>query len=385
VKNITLLKGKKLALFFTFNVSLKQWHDIGIIDREVAIYNKLSKYFNQIYFFTYGDHEDLKFQGYLKDNIIIVPIPFSHKHSQLLLLIRLIYSLLLPIIHYRILKDVDILKTNQMCGSWTAVITKLLLKKKLVVRTGFMWSINAKKKRPSFFMNLIIKIIEGIAYLFADGITVSSPKDLEYVNKNYNSKGIRIVIPNYVDTEIFKPQNIKKRDCSICFVGRLVKEKNLFSLLKAISGLHYELTIIGSGPLKDDLKKCANQNGINVRFPGIIPNNKLPEILNQHELFILPSLYEGMPKALLEAMACGLPVIGTNVYGIREVIRHEKNGILCGTNPESIREAILKLMNDEKLKQKISIEARKTIEKFFSIKKIIEKEFDLYLNLFAFN
>jgi len=63
------LKGKTLALFFTAGISLKTWHDIEMIDREVAIYNELSKYFKHIYFFTYGDKEDLKFKSYLADNI----------------------------------------------------------------------------------------------------------------------------------------------------------------------------------------------------------------------------------------------------------------------------------------------------------------------------
>ena len=67
-----MLKDKTLALFFTTGVSLKLWHDIGMIDREVAIYNELSKYFRQIYFFTYGQ-EDLKFKDYLASNIVVVP------------------------------------------------------------------------------------------------------------------------------------------------------------------------------------------------------------------------------------------------------------------------------------------------------------------------
>ena len=126
------LRDKTLALFFTTGVSLKLWHEIGMIDREVAIYNKLSKYFKHIYFLSYAGEEDLRFKDYLADNITIVPkkyIPDS-----------LSYSIMLPIIHYRILKKVDILKTNQMFGSWSAVLAKLIYRKKLVARTGYMLS-----------------------------------------------------------------------------------------------------------------------------------------------------------------------------------------------------------------------------------------------------
>lgn len=378
-----LLQDKALALFFTFRVSLKTWHDVGMIDREVSLYNKLSKYFTHIYFFTYGGREDLEFQSYLADNITIVPTPFLYvsKPSKIFFPFMLAYSFLLPLIHYRILKNIDILKTNQMKGSWTAVITKLLFRKKLVVRTGYTWSIFAKKSNPSSLKNAIIKAVERFAYFFSDGIIVSSQSDLEYLEKNYNLKGIKIVIPNYVDTDVFKPLNIQKRNGSICFVGRLTEQKNLFSLFEAMTALPYTLTIVGSGYQREVLENYAKEKGINVEFLGNLPNSELPNMLNQHEIFILPSLYEGMPKTLLEAMACGLPVIGTDVGGIREVIEHEKNGILCGTNPRSIRGAILRLMNDEKLKRKISIKARATIEERFSLNKLIKRELALYENL----
>ena len=116
---------------------------------------------------------------------------------------------------------------------------------------------------------------------------------------------------------------------------------------------------------------------------GNIPNHKLPEILNQHELFILPSLWESMPKTLLEAMSCGLPVIGTATDGTREVIKHGKNGILCDTDSNSIREAIITLMGDEELKQRLGVNARKTIEERFSLEKLADKELELYWQLIA--
>ena len=374
------LQDKTLALFFTFKVSLKTWHDVGMIDREVSPYNKLSKYFVHIYFFTYGGREDLEFQSYLADNITIVPMPFLHvsKPSKILFLFMLAYSILLPFIHYRVFKNVDILKTNQMAGSWTAVIAKLLFGKRLVVRTGYMWSINARKRHPGSWKNKIIQAIEKIAYQFADGMIVSSKRDSVYVNQTYNPNGIRFLIPNYIDTNVFRPLDIQKKKNSICFVGRLSKEKNLFSLLEAMINLPYALTIVGSGLQRDDLESYANANGVSVEFLGNLPNSELPRILNQHEIFILPSLYESMPKALLEAMACGLPVIGTDVDGINEVIKHKENGILCGIDPRSIREAILMLMNDEKLKRKIGRKARVMIKEEFSANNLIEREFGLY-------
>lgn len=364
------LKDKTLALFFTTGVSVKTWHDIGMIDREVAIYNELSKYFKHIYFFTYGDEEDLKFKSYLADNITVIPKKYISN--------SLLYSFMIPFIHHKILKDAYILKTNQMWGSWSAVLTNLIYRKKLVVRTGYMLSIDLAKENPKSGIKWIMKSIERIAYRFADGIITSSPSNFEYVEKNYDPFGIHVLIPNYVEAEIFKPINTIKKKGSICFVGRLNQEKNLFVLLEALKSLPYTLTIIGSGRQEEELRISANKNEVNANFLGNIPNHDLPKILNSHELFILPSIRgEGMPKTLLEAMSCGMPVIGTNVKGINEVIEHGKNGILCDTDSNSIRKAIITLMEDEKLRKKLGENARRTIVENYNLSNLAEKELKL--------
>jgi glycosyltransferase involved in cell wall biosynthesis len=264
-----------------------------------------------------------------------------------------------------------------MWGSWSAVLTKLIYRNKLVARTGYMLSINLMKSNPKSRRKRFIKFIEMIAYKLAGAIITTSQTNFEYVEKNYSPHGIHVLIPNYVETNVFKPMNMTKKKGSICFVGRLTKEKNLFALLVALKSLPYILSIIGLGEQEEQLKKFANKNKVNVDFLGNVPNHKLPEILNQHELFILPSLYENMPKTLLEAMSCGMPVIGTNVKGINEVIEHGKNGILCNTDSNSIRNAIINLMGDETLKQNLGENARKTIVEDYSLDNLAKKELGL--------
>ncbi len=369
------LAGKTLALFFTAGVSLKTWHDMGMIDREVAIYNRLSRYFERIYFFTYGGNDDLRFKDYLAENITIVPTRFTSN--------SFLYSFLLPIIHRKILKEVDILKTNQMLGSWSAVLAKLLYRKKLVVRTGYMWSFNYRKENPGSRVKMsIIRNLERLAYRAADAAVTSSRMNLEYVVKYYRSRNL-VLIPNYIETGIFKPLKTDKIKNSMCFVGRLSKEKNLPALLEALVGLPFTIDIIGNGPYEEELKRLAADNNINIHFLGNIPNHQLPGILNQHELFVLVSLWENMPKTLLEAMACGLPVVGTDVEGIKEVIKHGENGFLCNTDPASIREAVIRVMADEGLREKLGRNARKTIEEKFSLEILIEWELELYRQLVA--
>ena len=361
-----------LGLFFTYGVSLKLWDETGLLTREIALYNKLAKEIKTIYFFTYGNQSDLEYKKCLASNIIIVPKPVKMSNK--------LYSLLIPILHYKKMRECTILKTNQMDGSWTAVLSKLLFKKKLIVRTGYCWSINLKHAGLKLRYYLA-RIIEQLAYAFADTAIVTSQRNKLYVEKQYNYENVKL-IPNYVDTDKFYPKNIAKKNKTICFVGRLSEEKNLFSLITALIDTDINLAIIGDGKLKEQLNKFAKEHNVHVNFYGIIPNKDLPNILNQFEVFILPSLIEGNPKALLEAMACGLCVIGTNVEGIREVIQHNKTGILCDTNANSLKLSIVTAFENNKLRRKLKNNAAAFILENYALDKLFRKELATYLPLF---
>jgi len=161
------------------------------------------------------------------------------------------------------------------------------------------------------------------------------------------------VIPNYVDTELFLPLPELKTPEEVIFVGRLSEQKNLSSLIEATSTLNVKLRIIGSGPLEYNLKEQASKVGGKVIFSGSYPNEKIPQALNQAAIFVLPSFYEGHPKALIEAMSCGLPVIGTDVDGIHDVIQHGETGWLCQPDPTSIRTAIECLLANPDLRSSL--------------------------------
>ena len=364
------LKDKTLVLFFTAGMSLDAWHKGGMLTREIAIYNELAGHLNKIYFLTYGDEKELRYRKLLADNIEIL---FNKNTMN-----TPAYSLLAPFIHWRALKNADFFKTNQMLGSWTAVIAKLLFRKKLLVRQGYQLSTFWREK--SLIRWFVSSTIEFFSYKLACNIIVTSQRDKDFIVKKYRAKQKKInVFPNYVDIESFKPLGIEKDHRRVTFVGRLDEQKNLISLINAVKDVNIKLVLIGEGPLEDSLKGMVEENGIeNVVFVGLVPNDRLPEELNRSEIFILPSLYEGNPKTLLEAMACGLPVIGTEVVGIKEVIKHKQNGYLCETSTESIRGAIMYLVNEEKLKETLGANARDTIIKDCSLKKLVKRELKMY-------
>jgi glycosyltransferase involved in cell wall biosynthesis len=330
----------------------------------------------RVYLLTYGDEDENKYRDYLAQNVSVL---FNRFH-----LPTLIYSLFAPIIYWRIFKKADIYRTHQVWGSWVALIAKLLYRKKLIVRQGYQLSIFLKKRRASSIRRFFVWFLEFLSYHITDRVIVTSQNDKSYIVKKYLVKPEKIVvIPNYVDVNVFKPlDNVTRDKRKIAFVGRLDPQKNLHALIDAVKDLDAELLVLGDGPLRKVLEDKVEREGIrNVKFLGKIPNEKLPHILNGCGIFILPSLYEGNPKALLEAMACGLPVIGTDVEGIRDLIRHKENGYLCGVGAESIRNAITTLMYDDELRVKLSLNARRFVEENFSLKKVIEAELKLYLTM----
>lgn len=363
-----------LALFFTCGVSLKRWALIGNMEREVKPYLSLTKKFDKIYFFTYGSKKDSDFSKELGEKITILPNKWR--------IPDFLYGFLIPFFYWKTLKTIDVFKTNQMAGAIPAVLSKLIFKRKLIVRCGYEWLSFLEKQKKPFWKRAVAFLWEKIAYKVADLVILSSEKDRIFTQNKFGVPLRKIrIIPNYIDTELFRPLNVEKEKGRVIFVGRLSRQKNVASLIEAVAGLAVKLTIIGQGELQTELEKLAEEKKATVEFKDKIPNSQLPEILNKAEIFVLPSLYEGCPKTLLEAMSCGLPCVACDVEGIKEVIVHKENGYLCQTDSASIRAALLAVLNDKNLQEKIGDNARKTIEENFSLEKILQQETTLFPDL----
>jgi len=372
-----------LCLFFTRNVSLEIWMDSGLFEREKLLYHKHlnNGNFNKIYWLTYGSKDkkiskELIKRGELHSSIKVCQMPYFFNIPKIG---SWLYSFLIPIIHWKVLRKVNYLKTNQMDGSWSAVLAKWIYKKPLIARTGYTQSIFLKRSGKNRLILWLSSLVESIVYRFCDIAIVASYQDKKYLLDKYRLMNDKItVVPNYIDITKFHPLDSKKYVDRLIFVGRLNKQKNLFGLIDAVSKANVVLDIFGDGELKEKLKLYAIENSVTVNFMGIVPNSELPQTLNHYRYFIIPSFYEGMPKALLEAMACGLVCIGTDVSGINEVIDDNINGFLSkGVDAMSIYDSIVLATesNHEKLNT-ISESAFKLIKKDYSLEAIvsIEKE-----------
>jgi glycosyltransferase involved in cell wall biosynthesis len=160
-------------------------------------------------------------------------------------------------------------------------------------------------------------------------------------------------------------------------------------LLKAFhqvleKGISANLHIAGDGPEKEKLLLLAQELGITSRthFHGSVDN--VAPLLQESDVFVLPSSVEGLPNALLEAMSCGLAVITTRVGGNSEIIEDGINGLLIDPdNSQQLKNALMKILSKKDLSEKLGRNARKTIEDGFSIDHITTEHEKFYKELSA--
>ena len=376
-----------LGLFFTRGVGLRVWLDSGLLDREVAIYRHHlhSGTLSRVFWFTYGaqDHrlaEALKDARRMPPEIDVVPCP-----RWIMKLGRgatSLYSLLMPFIIGRYVRRCDLLKTNQMDGALAAVVASRLHGRPLFVRTGYTLSrIVAEVFPGNPFRRGAAWLTERLAFRLSTYASVSSRYDLEYVTRKYSLEGRPpAVIGNFVDTAAFAPMTSNDRRERAIFVGRISPEKNLEMAIRACRQCNIGLDVIGKGTERQRLEGVAREIGADVAWLGVVANDMLPEHLNQCQLFILPSLWEGMPKALLEAMACGLVCIGNNASGINEVIDDGVTGYLsAGPSAGELAEAIRRALDGDH--EVVSAAARRYIDQQFSLAAIAGKEAGIFAEM----
>jgi glycosyltransferase involved in cell wall biosynthesis len=194
------------------------------------------------------------------------------------------------------------------------------------------------------------------------------------------------VIPNGVETDLFKPfPSNSERDNKfrLITVSRLINRKGIDHILKALSELEdndITLLVVGTGSYESYLKKMCHKLGLDnvVTFYGYCPREKLPELYNKADVFILPSLAESFGIVFAEAMACGLPVIGAKTGGIVDLV-HSENGILVEPgNIKQIKEAILQMKQSKELRMATGRANRTEVLEHYSWKNVALKYLSIY-------
>ena len=236
---------------------------------------------------------------------------------------------------------------------------------------------------------------------FSVGVSPSVTRKI--VNKFHCNRSRVITILNGVDIDAFAKQNeyrylkrelgIAENDRVIGIAANLKKVKNHILLLKAFSELvkakhNIRLIIIGRGMdnapdnTEKDLREFVHRNGLKRQVTFLGYRNDMPDLLSIIDIFCLTSKREGLPLSLIEAMAAGIPVVGTDVDGIRDVIIHNRSGFLVPLDDvQALTDRLYELLEDASLRQRLGQYAKLLAREMYSLDKCVNEYQNLFLSL----
>ncbi|KAF5033855.1 Alpha-D-kanosaminyltransferase [anaerobic digester metagenome] len=266
------------------------------------------------------------------------------------------------------------------------VLTSKLLSKKIV----FLLAASIRKSSDSQ-KNFLDKFLIWAEYLnlkLTNGIIVYSENLIkEWELEMYASK-LYVAHEHILNFDEYKiKKNFNKRSNLIGYVGRFSKEKGIIEFLESMTLILEEknelkFIICGDGDLKEDVELYLDANNLHgkVKLLGWVSHEELPNILNDLKLLVLPSYSEGLPNIMLEAMACGTPVLATSVGAIPDIITSQEIGFLMNNNsPDSIAKNVLRVIRCSELEH-ISKNANKMVKNNFNYEKTVQRWFNILKN-----
>jgi len=259
------------------------------------------------------------------------------------------------------------------------LLTARLLRTKVVLAlAGFPAKGSQFQKDPlSQPTNLLSKINLSLS----NRIIVYSERIVEERNLEKHKNKILIAHKHFIDFEKFKAKKqFSEREDLIGYIGSLSEIKGVLNFVQAIPMIlkkenKIRFIIGGDGVLFNEIEAFINKNKLNdkVKLLGWIPHDELPGYLNELKLVVLPSYTEGLPNVMLEAMACGTPVLATPVGGIPDVIKDGETGFIMGDNsPDRIAENVLRVFESPNL-EVIVRKTRRLIEEEFAYEAAVQR------------
>lgn len=240
-----------------------------------------------------------------------------------------------------------------------------------------------KDKKP-----FVIRKILSEVFSWENPFIVLSNKERSQLQKVYGTRNVSI-LPNCVDLPEVNVNRNENKDLNFLYLGRIEPNKGMDYLLEAMrmlneEGRHFVLHLAGIEQGKNRyVERYQELLGDRFVYEGVVSGEKKVALLKRCQVFVLPSLYEGLPISLLETMSYGLVPVVTDVGSIGEYVKDGENGLLLKVkDSQSIVEAIDKLGSDGKLLQRLSKNARQTISERFNPTEYIKKLNSIYAQTF---
>ncbi|MHA2433512.1 MAG: glycosyltransferase family 4 protein, partial [Candidatus Thorarchaeota archaeon] len=195
-----------------------------------------------------------------------------------------------------------------------------------------------------------------------------------------------IVLKNAVNLSVFSPRPGIHKQWDVAFLGRLetMKAVDLFpEMLLQLKQYFPDLRMLmtGDGSYKARLFQDLEEKGVSemVDYLGVVETEKIPDLINRSRIFLYPSRREPFGLSIIEAMACGVPVVTTNVYGPGEIVTHNHDGLAVPPGDVGqLVEAIRSLLSDEELQSKLGNNARRTAENHYDLQQHTKKLLEIY-------
>lgn len=247
---------------------------------------------------------------------------------------------------------------------------------------GGHWKLIVSERNTTQKLNFIQKI-KFFLYRYADKIIPNSYSQKNFIDNHYKKLSEKtFTITNFTDVDRFSPgisQNIKSDVVKIICVGRIDSQKNILrfiSALKIVRDRGYSFKVDwfgGKYPYYDECAKKLSELGLEEVFKFHQPYDKIQDVYKTSDVFCLPSIYEGFPNVLCEAMSCGLPVLCSNVCDNPMIVEDGKNGLLFNPlNVDDIANKIIEFMDlDNNIKNEWGIHSREIAVAKFSKDKFL--------------
>jgi glycosyltransferase involved in cell wall biosynthesis len=202
------------------------------------------------------------------------------------------------------------------------------------------------------------------------------------------------VIPNAIDLSAFTPPVQRETDgpVRLLYVGRFNTFKNVETLVQAVGRLsqmdvgEFELELVGEGEQRPVVERMVAELGLTrrVHFVGWVARDRIVDHYRGADIFVTATTWEGMPNTVLEAMACGLPIVGTQASGLRELVRDGLNGYLVPIkDPNAMAQALARLVDNGHERRRMGRQSRKLAEREFAWEYIAEQYVRVYEQVMA--
>lgn len=361
----------RLGFFLSAGMSLEIAERIKATDRYRSILSNLLRLYDEIYLFTCDTRSE--WSDKLPPHVTLFSYRRLAKYPKLAIVFY-------PLVFKREILQCDALYFHFVNNAFSGVLCRYLLGRRFMVSATWPWS-EFYFRGGRYFRGLVGRFLEFLIFNSASVITVGTREIQENIERVLWGRKEIMPRTNYVNCELFsaKTDYALGNPARLIFIGRLEEQKNPFLLLESLKRLQrsraVELTMVGEGSLKNRILQFAEENQLNVKLLGLVSYESIPGLLKASDIFVLPSRYEGTPKAVLEAMSCGVPIVGTNVIGLASFLG-EGRGLVCSPHVSDLCEKLSLLIDDCEMRQRIGAKARAYVLRYHTAELVMEQELE---------